>query len=114
MHRYNIGQFPGSRNLDCSILQLNKDTREGVNSLAHCFNTAGDTPPGPQPLLQSRLESTLKTSNSVKNIFDKNMFLYSSISGTADDTPVLLLEAYSEFLLNMQAIPLGLVAFTPS
>ena len=42
------------------------------------------------------------------------MFYYSSISGTADDTPVLLLEAYSKYLLNMRAIPLGLVAFTPS
>ena len=44
------------------------------------------------------------------------MFLYSSISGTADDTPVLLLEAYLKYLLNMQAIPLGflLMAFAPS
>ena len=114
MNRYNVGQFPRSRNLDYSILKLNKDTREGVNSLAHCFHTDGDTPSGPQALLSSRLESTLKTFDSVKNIFDTNMFLYSSISGTADDTPVLLLEAYSKYLLNLQAIPLGLVAFTPS
>ena len=64
-------------------------------------------------LLPSRLESTLKTSDPAKNIFDKNMFLHQSISGTADDTPVLLLEAYSKYVLNMQAIPLGLVAFIP-
>ena len=83
-----MANFQEVGTLDCSILQLNKVTREGVNSLPHCFNTAGDTPSGPQTF-----ESTLKTSDSVKNIFDKNMFLYSSISGTADDTPVLLSEA---------------------
>ena len=95
-----MANFQEVGTLDCPILKLNKFTREGVNYLAHCFNTAGDTPSGPQALLPSRLERTLKTSDSVTNIFDKNMFLYSSISGTGDDTPVLLLEAHSKYLLN--------------
>ena len=37
------------------------------------------------------------------------MFLYSLISGTADDSPVLLLEATFKKLVNMQAISSGLV-----
>ena len=61
-----MANFQEVGTLDCSILELNKVTREGVNSLAHCFNTAGDTPSGSQALLPSRLESTLKTSDSVK------------------------------------------------
>ena len=103
-----MANFQEVGTVDCSILKLNKVTREGVNYLAQCFNTAGDTPSGPQALLPSRLESTLKTSDSVKNIFDKNMFLHQSISGR------LQLMTHQCCLLNMQAIPLGLVAFTPS
>ena len=42
------------------------------------------------------------------------MFLYSTLFGTANDSPVLLLEATSKYLLNIHAISLGLVAFRPS
>ena len=109
-----MANFQKVETLDCSILKLNKITREGANSLAHCFNTAGDTPSGSHDLLPARQESTIKTPDSVNNIFDKYMFLYSSIFGTADDTLVLLCEATSNYLLNMEAISSGLVALTPS
>ena len=46
MNRYiTLANFQEMGTLDCSIPKLNKVTSEGANSLARCFNTAGDTGP---------------------------------------------------------------------